>query len=288
MLATATEAPESRDPLVELDIEPPVLVLSDLHLGHPASNLKDPLALAPLLGPARTAIFNGDSCELLSRRRREESTRLLTRLMEMCESRGVKPVFITGNHDPRISSLHHLDLFGAKVFLTHGDILHPMVAPWSKEGPPMGEERHRLLAGRPEPERLDNSLLLTKRVTLVAAIYHAPVRHSLAARAEMFGRFIIRPSRILQTLEYWASVAHRSHAIKTRHRPRAKLMLIGHTHRAGVWMSEDYTLVNTGAFQPLARPLAIHLDERRAIVHQVRSRAGQFVLGKELHHIDLR
>lgn len=270
-----------------LDVTPPVAVISDLHLGHPASYLKDPAMLVPLLGPARTLVVNGDSGELLTLCRRETARARIRRLHEICADKGIDLLFVTGNHDPFISSLHYLDLFGGKVFLTHGDALHPMIAPWSREGPIMGRERRRLTRGAREPDTLDEVMLLTKRISLVASVYMPDIRRGFLARVEMLGRFALKPWRIVHTLDYWGNVAHYSHALRARFRPDARLMLIGHTHRAGVWQTRDFTLVNTGSYQPLSRPLIVHLDERRAAVYRVRLTGDRYKLGEELHHVSL-
>lgn len=277
----------SLDKLNDLGVEPPVTVLSDLHLAHAASYIKNPDQLIPLLGRAKTIVFNGDTGELLSLARRDEARRQIAQLCERCHDHGARPIFLTGNHDPTISSAHSLDLFGGRVFLTHGDVLHPMVATWSREGPAMWEERQRLLRHGVEPTTLEGNLLLTKRITLVAALYTAEVRHGLLAKMEMLGRFIFKPWRILLALEYWANVAHYSHHLKSAHRPDARLMLIGHTHRAGIWQAKDYTLVNTGSYQPLSKPLIVFIDERRASIHRVISQSGQFQVGPELYHRSL-
>ena len=150
-------------------IEPPVLVLSDLHLGHPASYLGDPAALEPLLDRVRTVVFNGDTAELLNLCHRDRARSLARQLAEVCLRNGARPVFVCGNHDPAASSAQYLDLFAGRVFLTHGDVLHPRIAPWSSTAKLLWAERQRLLAGRAEPQTLDGLLLLAKRSVLVAA-----------------------------------------------------------------------------------------------------------------------
>jgi predicted phosphodiesterase len=264
----------------ELPVRPPVLVLSDIHMAHPASYVSHPKQLTPLLDNVQTVIFNGDTCELAHLRRRAHALQLLADAVQLCEQRGVQPYFLTGNHDPIISNLHHLDLFGGRVFITHGDALHRAIAPWSWEAPAILAERRRLLAGRREPETLHETLHLSKQASLAAALYdHTVTKQGLLGRMELVSRFIRKPRRILITLMYWANVAHYSHALQERFRPDARLMIIGHTHRPGVWRNRDYLLVNTGSYQPLSHPLAVYLDENHAVVRRVRFRKGEYIPG---------
>ena len=263
---------------------PPIVVLSDLHLGHPASYLSDPTALMPILGDARTAIFNGDTFELLDAGWRPGARDRARRLLDLCLARGVQPVLVTGNHDPYASSLHHVDLFDGRVFITHGDALHPYVAPWSREAPALREEHLRLLLGQSEPKDLDELLLLTKRTAMVGGHCDHTDKPGLLARIEMVGRFGVKPWRIVKALRYWASVPRLSRALRARHRPDCKLMIIGHTHRSGVWRHRDFTLINTGSYQPLSRPLIVRLDESTVRVWPVHRQAGGFIRGREMLH----
>lgn len=266
---------------------PPILVLSDLHLGHPATRLKSAEMLEPLLRSVRTAIFNGDSGELINIERHRLVCRKLTELTEVCQRNGVEPVFIAGNHDPVISTAHHWDLFGGKVLVTHGDALHPTIAPWSREAAGLARERRRLLAGAAEPESFADLLLLAKRCALVAARYDSGLPPGWTARIALMSRFVRKPWRAAITVRYWARVNDYCRRLQRQHRPDARLMLIGHTHRAGVWPLSGFTLVNTGGFQPLARPLAAILDERRALVHRVERHAQHFRLGRKIFQLSL-
>lgn len=282
-----TAEPTARTGSLDSEIPLPAVVLSDLHLGHPASYLVEPEMILPLLGNARTLIVNGDCCEQISLPYRDDAREKIGKLIDLCADRGVGTLLLTGNHDPLISNLHHLDLLDGQVFLTHGDMLHPQVAPWSREGPIMGAERSRILRHEPEPESLEEELYLTKRSTLVASVYPPEIHRGFIARVELLSRFAMKPWRIVRTLDYWGNVSHYCHAIRERHRPNAKLMLIGHTHRAGIWQTHDFTIVNTGSYHLLSKPLAVHFDEHRAVVHQVLPRGQTYVLGHELYHMSL-
>lgn len=268
-------------------LAPPIAVLSDLHLAHAASYLCEPEMLAGLVGDARTLLFNGDTSEQLNVDRRAEADEKIRRLCAMCREHRCRPVFLTGNHDPLASTAHYWDLFDGDVFVTHGDVLHPLIGPWSREAAIIAIERKRLLAGRREPEAMDELLLLAKKCSLVASRYDPKIRRGLVARLELISRFAVKPWRIAITLRYWANVVHYAHAMRNRFRPRARLMLIGHTHRPGIWQLRDLVVVNTGSFQPLSRPLIVQLDPQRAIVAEVVRSGGKFVSGRVLHRIAL-
>ncbi|MBY0589012.1 metallophosphoesterase family protein [bacterium] len=269
-------------------LEPPLVVLSDLHLGHPASFIRDPAEVMPLLGSAKTAIFNGDTFEQLHFGRRDRAKQMLRRLMELCSDRGVQPILLSGNHDPMASSLHYLDLFDGKVLLTHGDILHEAVAPWSREAPAVLGERKRLLKTRPFEAELDDQTLLHKQSEMVAALYDHDVAQGLAAQGYMIGKFLAKPWRVFIALHYWSRAVHYARVFVQRYRPAARLFLFGHTHRPGVWSQKDLTVVNTGSFCPLSHPLVIHLDDQRAVVHRARFDRHVYHLGDELHRVIFR
>lgn len=272
-----------------LDVTEPVAVLSDLHLGHPATRFDKVDALRPLLAGARTAIFNGDTFEQLNRSRRRHATKLLHDLYDLCDREEIRPIIVTGNHDPRASTAQYLDLFDGQVFATHGDVLHPGIAPWSKEGEAMLDYRKRLLRHHAEPESLDELMYLSKRVSLIGTVYdhHTVKRAGLWARSVFVGRFVKEPWRIPRTLLYWGNIARYSGRLHARFRPDAKLMLIGHTHRPGVWRHRDFTLVNTGSFQPMSRPLLVSIHDRRATIFSTKYRRGEYRTTRALHHVDL-
>jgi predicted phosphodiesterase len=242
----------------------------------------------PLLGPAKTAIFNGDTFEQLHFGRRDHAKKMLERLLELCADRGVVPILLSGNHDPLASSAHYLDLFDGKVALTHGDALHEAVAPWSRESPAVLTERKRLLRQRSYGQDIDQQLLLCKQSEMVAALYDHDVGQGLAAQGYMIGKFLAKPWRIFVALHYWSRAVHYARQYVERYRPSARLFLFGHTHRPGVWSQKDLTVVNTGSFSPLSHPLVVHLDDHRAVIHRTRFDHQTYHLAEELHQVNLR
>jgi len=263
----------------------PILVLSDLHLAHPATYATRVEAIAPLLEGVRTVIFNGDAGELLHYKHRYPAREQLARLCDLCLEHGARPLFLTGNHDPIISTLHYLPLFGGKVALTHGDVFHPWLAPWARDAVHLKRERRRLLARRAAPEDWQSVLELCKEIGTVASRYDAKGKKGIIARLLMVGKFAVQPWRVFQALHYWSNVVHYAHALQEQFFPEAKLLVAGHTHRAGVWHLPTFTLVNTGSYQPLSQALAVRLADGVARVFKVETSAREFRLGNEIHHM---
>lgn len=269
----------------------PIFVLSDLHLGHPASHLSEPELLFPVLEAAGSVVINGDSYEALNVRRREAATLKNRRLLDFLRNRRTPCIQITGNHDPEVSDFHHLDLLDGRIFVTHGDALHPDVAPWSREAKALRTERLRIETAEPERaldrQTLDGRLRLAKRCALVVGSEDRHGNRRLMARFLMTGQFAMQPWRAARAVRYWASVPNLASAMRDQFRPAAKLMLIGHSHRPGIWRREGWTLVNTGSFQPLSSPLLAVLGLDRAVIHRLKRRQSGYSVAAPVAEIAL-
>ena len=131
----------------------PILVLSDLHLGHRASRIKHPEQLAPILDGPGSVIFNGDTSEMRNSEDRQIGRKLAADLARICHQTGRKAFFVNGNHDPTVSSTNHLDLANGAVLVTHGDILFLDVAPWSRDARHYRKKHRQILDGLEQPGR---------------------------------------------------------------------------------------------------------------------------------------
>lgn len=261
-----------------MDLPTPIHVFSDLHLGHPASHLVEPEWLFPALEGARSVVLNGDSSELINNSRKVVATQKLNRLLDRCRELGIACVQLTGNHDPFVTEFHHLDLLDGKVFITHGDALHPDVAPWSREAVDLRAERLRIEATEDPPDAttLEGRLLLAKRCALVVGTEDPYGEHQKWARLNMTSLFALEPWRALRAIHYWSNVFQYASAMRAQFRPNSQLMLIGHSHRPAVWRMPDWTLVNTGSFQPMSSPRMVKLQPDRATVHRLKKSEGAF------------
>src|SRR5947209_2581653 len=106
-----------------MQFEQPIRIISDIHLGHPASLVAGAENLAPLLRGFPTVIFNGDTVESRFLKDRPKARQNLDVLEKVCAAQGARCILINGNHDPAISPASHVDLADGAVLVTHGDML---------------------------------------------------------------------------------------------------------------------------------------------------------------------
>ncbi|MCA9286043.1 MAG: hypothetical protein KDA22_12540 [Phycisphaerales bacterium] len=128
-----------------------VSIFSDTHLGRSRWGLPSADMLRPLWQGSTHVVVNGDVAELHHPRYRRSAEREVLRLQELCEADGVSLTLLSGNHDPYVSEIRHLSLANGRVFVTHGDAIHPAIAPWSPTAAVMREARRSALAAL-EPE----------------------------------------------------------------------------------------------------------------------------------------
>jgi predicted phosphodiesterase len=264
-----------------MNVTYPVTILSDLHLGHPASYLSDPRRLAPLFEGAATVVFNGDSVEMLWVGNRDQAQEQLERLAEVCLAAGARPVFLNGNHDPVVSSASFLDLCGGAVLVTHGDILFPAVAPWSREAAIVGPEHHRLVSEMDEHARSDltERLIASKRATLRLEMHEPRRRGGRFAGVTLALRESWPPWRPLRIVHCWVKTPSLADALAREYRPAARCVIVGHTHYAGVWERGGRIIVNTGSFLPYSGRSAVRLTPDRIEVRAIVARGGDWVFG---------
>lgn len=262
-----------------------IRILSDLHLGHPASLLHDPRTLTPALEGADVVLFNGDTAELAHQRRRGPATAALAVLDDHCRSLGARPFFLPGNHDPAASSLQYVDLAGGAIFVTHGDVLHPLVAPWSRDVAELRRQRQRWLAEPPAaswppgtaPETLDGAICLARLMAAECWRHDPDLGRGMAARLRLVARFARQPWRIPKVLWFWWRTVAYVRSLRDRYRPQARSVLIGHTHQPRVSRQRDLTVINTGSFLPLSYPLLVEVVGTRWRTARLRWHGGSWV-----------
>ena len=248
---------------------PLIRIFSDLHFGDPRSTLRQLASLTPLLAGADEIILNGDTVDTVA----PETFADQATVRAFFASAGPRVTFISGNHDPDISELTELSLADDRIWVTHGDILFDHIAPWSHHAPALRSHLAELRAGATPAE-------LAQLETRFR--HHRRASHALLSDPDFYRknpprsplrtlRNVFPPRRLIAILRAWRDAPRLAADLARHHRPRAQVVILGHTHRPGVWRLERaprITVINTGAF---ARPFGpVFVEIRGAAVRVVR------------------
>jgi predicted phosphodiesterase len=264
----------------------PTIIISDLHLGHRASQIRDPQELVPILKEARSVIFNGDTAEMRTAVDRQVGRDKAAVVARLCHSIGCRATFINGNHDPCISKTDHLDLMDGRILVTHGDILFLGIAPWSRQALAYRKVHLRALA-RLGPDALLNfekRLLATKRTSIKLQLMEAPVTTDvpLGLTLRMLLNHLWPPHRPLMIFGAWIQTPTLAARLCDLFRPSAKYIVIGHTHYPGVWRRGHITVINTGSYVLNFGALAVILDGESVEIRKIKKQKDGYFLGKRV------
>lgn len=261
-----------------------IRVLSDLHYAHPASLIKEVGQIEPLLEGVRTVVFNGDTVELRLQRVQAKSRQYLETLQSVCKGRGIEPVVLNGNHDPDASGTDHLDLLGGRLFITHGHVLFDRISPWAREAKRLGENYVRALEElvASDPVRLEDRLQAVKLACLRTPAGKGKIPGTGLEWAAAVLAELSHPARTFEVLRAWAECPDLAAAFLRQHRPQARCIIVGHTHRPGHWMRGDTLVLNTGAYLPWFGRRVVDILEDTVVVRTVERKGKLFHPGKEL------
>jgi predicted phosphodiesterase len=282
--------PASQSPGVIKVPEEPILILSDLHMGHRASRIKDPEQLAPLLSGIRCVVLNGDTAEMRHEEDRPIGRKLAADLAKMCHHLGTKPFFINGNHDPTISHINHFDLAADTILVTHGDVLFFGVTPWSQDAAHYRRKHQEILDGL-DPENLsdfEERLRATKQTALELQMVEPPLTKSRIPGLRLALRQLWPPWRPFKILKAWQETPKRAVDLANIFRPKARFVIIGHTHFPGAWKKSGRVVINTGSFIPYFPAHGAMINWDRIEVRQIDLQQGKFRFGKEIGSFALR
>lgn len=265
---------------------PPVLtrVISDVHYQDPASWIQDMPQLEPLLQGVDRLIVNGD---LLDTQILSDPAPTVSALKSFLAARVPQVVYITGNHDPDISDVHELGLAQDSIWITHGDVFFDDIAPW---GRPVVELRRRIraLAGDLSPEQfrqLETRFRIFRQVTLKLPREHNPDARNFAAKCLRIFRAVFPPTRVLTMMRVWREMPDIAARYAREQRPRAKIILTGHTHFHGVWKRDRHVIVNTGSLCAPREGQIVDITENALDVRRVARRKGLFYPGKTVENL---
>ena len=262
----------------------PILILSDLHLGHRASKIRHPEQLASILHGPGSVIFNGDTSEMRTPEDRLVGRKLAADLARICHQTGRKAFFVNGNHDPTVSTTNHLDLADGAILVTHGDILFLDVAPWSHEAGHYRKKHLQILEGLTPDGYVDfeKRLLASKRTSIELQMLEAPLTRGRSAGLRLLIRNSWPPWRPFMIIKAWSEVPELAADLARVFRPEVRFVIVGHTHFPGTWQVESRIIINTGSFVPYFGACLAIIESGRLEVRQINFRQGRFGIGKLL------
>lgn len=259
---------------------PVIRIFSDLHYRDSESRLQSLAAFAPLLAGADRIILNGDTLDSQPACARPD----VAAVRSFFTAQTVPVVFLSGNHDPDISEQAELSLLDGRVWVTHGDVLFDDIAPWSAVRAELARRIATLTRDLPagDHDRIETRLRLNRAACLHLPETHVRTHRDLSTRVARLIHTLFPPHRLLAMIKAWCTTPARARKFVREQRPRARLVVLGHTHHPGVWRdrASGVTVVNTGTFCPPFGARFVELQGDRVKVVRIVWRRGSFHPGR--------
>lgn len=254
-------------------------ILSDIHYGDRSSRVHTLAQLRPLLDGPSALVLNGDTLDTRIGPSPARTAAMREEVHQFFPQHVAATTFLTGNHDADITPHHALEFAGGQIYVTHGDILYPEIVPWSQDAAMMRQRLGEEFAKLPAEASGDLAarFAVFRRVAFSIPQRHQSQRNPIKYAVAFAQDTIWPPSRLWQIIQAWQNLPDLAAAFVREYRPAAKFVLVGHTHRPGIWRrSPDLTVINTGSF---SRPLGgflVDLFPERLVVRRVEPSRGEF------------
>lgn len=254
-------------------------ILSDIHYGDRASHVRRLAQLRPLIDGLGALVLNGDTLDTRPGPRPGHTAACRAEVLAFTTPSSPPTTLLSGNHDPDFSAQHMIELAGGQVIATHGDVVFDDIVPWGRDAPLIRQKITAALAELPASERtkLAHRFAIWRRVAGSIPQRHQSEPRRLKYALQFAADTVWPPLRVVRILRAWrdypALVAH----FAAHHWPRAKFVVVGHTHRPGVWRSPGgATVINTGSFCPPLGGCAVDVGPNRLVVRAVSRRRDEF------------
>ncbi len=269
---------------------PLLRILSDLHYGDRSSALTSLTQLTPLFDGVSELLLNGDTLDTRPSSNLSHTAALLADIRNFFSHSAPPTTFLTGNHDPDITNLHHRALAHDALFVTHGDALFDDLVPWSRDAPLARKlVTHELAALAPaERQHLHSRLSALRRAAYAIPQRHQSDPHGFRHLIGFLQDTVWPPGRVFRVLRAWREAPRRAAAFVQQHHLPARFFAMGHTHRCGLARTASGLIVfNTGSFCPPCRAAAIDVTPDRIVFRRVERRRDAFYPGATVAEFSL-
>lgn len=256
-----------------------IRIISDIHFGERGSRVRSLGQLSPLLDGASSLVINGDTFDTRPGDHPVRTARTRAEVLGFFGSAGTPVTFLTGNHDPDISGQHALEFAGGRVLVTHGDVLFDDIVPWSSDAPEIRRKMRAAMAALPKDgvRSIEERLAVFRDVCAATPQLHQSETNPLRYAFRLAGDSVWPPHRFLAVLMAWRQAPRRAAALARTHRPNARFIVIGHTHRPGVWNTPSgVVVINTGSFCRPFGAMAVEISGETIRVRRIEQQAGAF------------
>jgi predicted phosphodiesterase len=260
-------------------------IVSDVHFGDRGSRVRSLDQLRPLLDGTHSLVFNGDTLDTRPGKNPGRTAQMRADVLGYFGAAGRPVTFLTGNHDPDLSGEHSLEFGGGKLLVTHGDVLFEDIVPWSRDADVIRKKIIAALASIPDGEArsFEGRMSAFRSVAATVSQLHQSETNPFKYAIRLAGDTVWPPDRALKIFKAWREAPGRAAELAGRHRPKARFIAIGHTHKPGVWKTRSgVVVVNTGSFCRPFGPMAADITADRIRVRRVESRRGEFRAGAEV------
>jgi len=208
----------------------------------------------------------------------EAGWKMLEELRVLAAERGVRLELLPGNHDPGSGGPGFMELADGAVFVTHGHMLFREGAPWSRMLPERRLEVERVWreAGE-EAESLGGRMKVANAVARVLVPPRYPKGRSVLARV---WDAVVPPTRGWRMIQAWRRFPAEAARMAGRFCPEARVVVVGHFHRAGIWRRGGRWVVNTGSFMPPGAAWCVDVAAGDVKVRKIRRKRGVFTPGR--------